>query len=774
MNVALFENDIFEYRTHKYRALKFKVGKVLVIRMDQPNPLPEDLDTEVLTPSGKSDGIRILDLPEFNRTPLSSAENVVLREKRWRRIEALVNEDRVLDPSTRASAINEHAKNIGVSRKTLLSNLRMWWLGGQTRDALLGRYDQCGKILEDTDGCHSVKLSGRRGEAVYIFAPTSVMARGRRPTYGNHLPYPISSALREKLIQIAKNYYQKDETISVRALTDKVLTELFCILDDKGVPLGSNDGKRAVLRAKGQRPSVDQVRRIVDKALAISESRAGRTSPHEFENNHAPSTGSVKDDCIGPGDVFEIDATFIDLWIVAIANSQKIIGKATLYLVIDRDSRLITGFHISLENPSWGEAKLAVLSVACDWEAVCKRLKVHYDSADWPAKGVMPNRFVGDRAEMLSYASDVLCSGLEISVTNPPARRGNRKPVVESGFKTTHVALKDMAPGYEPPKNPRSRSGIHYDKDACLNLDKLAAIFLEIVIHHNNTPKAGYLLSPDEVFSEFQPTPVAIWNRSVQNRMGLGRRYHYSHLRARLAPTDTAQVHVDGVRFRGCTYEFAEAHWGDWMTRASIYGQFAVVVTYVESLVDTISIADPRDKSRTYTGTLTPKARHFSGYSFVEVKAYTRLLAKLRHEGGDISQEARVALRRKIEAKTKPTHKAMKADTKGQTLGSRHGNSEAIRTAESKARRRHTHDPAGDGIPYLPDSEANTGHEPQQTHATKVVNLDSVRKTTEGSKATSGGALPLAMQPSSEPKPASRSLQSAHPSFANHLLDLLK
>ena len=62
----------------------------------------------------------------------------------------------------------------------------------------------------------------------------------------------------------------------------------------------------------------------------------------------------------GPGSVYQIDATIGDLYLVSKLDRSRIIGRPTIYFVIDVFSRLVTGFNVSLENPSWVGAMLAL------------------------------------------------------------------------------------------------------------------------------------------------------------------------------------------------------------------------------------------------------------------------------------------------------------------------------------------------------------------------------------------------------------------------------
>jgi len=151
----------------------------------------------------------------------------------------------------------------------------------------------------------------------------------------------------KQILRIAREHYEQDASKSVRGTTTVVLNELFSLKGADGKPLRTVEGG-AVLKPPGQRPSFDQVRYLLAKALTASGTWKKRNGSAEYDNNHAPSTGSVMDDCTGPGDVGEIDATVIDVYIAAQANRKVIIGKPVLFLIIDRWSRLIIGFYITL------------------------------------------------------------------------------------------------------------------------------------------------------------------------------------------------------------------------------------------------------------------------------------------------------------------------------------------------------------------------------------------------------------------------------------------
>lgn len=693
MNIIL-RNDVFELAGAHHRVLH--VGgphdRVYAIPLDGKNPLPKYWSRKLFESADFQKLLRGIAPPQSNRpfTP-SPADNAVA-EERWRRIKDLVEGDpiMILERRHRMQTLRDQAERTGATDRTLLADLRRWWQGGQRHDALLGNYYGSGRVRDDADVLRMEKETPY-GTTQVVFAPCAQRARGRRSQFGTHEPMPIPASLREVILQVGQKYYLKDETKSVRDTADHVLSELFSLRDEDGKPLRSPDGKHAVLKPLGQRPSFEQIRYMLRKTISESHAFCKRVSSTDFANNHAASHGSVLDDTVGAGDVYEIDATLVDLFIVAAADRATIIGKATLYLVIDRATRLIVGFYISLENPSWNEAKQAVLSIAGDWATLCQRLGVTYDSNDWPAGGVLPSRFVGDRGEMITYTSNALCDGLRIPITNPPSKLSQRKCIVESGFHTTQVPLKDSAPGYEPPRNARKRRGKKYDKDACLTLDELAVIYLRIVITHNNRVMDGYPLSPEAVLKGWKATPIDLWRHSITRHMGAPARHDFSYLRQQLMPRGTGEVHVDGVHFGGCVYRFQDRRCADWQSRASLKESFKVQVVFSPSLVDEVLIVDPYDGRKQYAGELTSDSKAFRGYTFAEVAAVNKMKAALRYAGNNSNETLRIALKQDIGSVAKPAHAAMKSETRGMQHRSRYRGADEIRDAEARSRRSQAH-----------------------------------------------------------------------------------
>ena len=86
-----------------------------------------------------------------------------------------------------------------------------------------------------------------------------------------------------------------------------------------------------------------------------------RRSAKKYEQENRPIMGSSTAEALGPGSIYQIDATVADVYLVSQFNRNWIIGRPVVYGVIDVFSRLVTGIYIGLEGPSWVGAMM-------DWQ----------------------------------------------------------------------------------------------------------------------------------------------------------------------------------------------------------------------------------------------------------------------------------------------------------------------------------------------------------------------------------------------------------------------
>lgn len=447
----LYQNEIFTYEGHQFRLLHVSPasGRVFVIDVDEKFAWPKELQLKDI------DGIPANPMDEVGRTEPSTAA-LAKRNAAMERIRTLIadsNKPKVFTPVGRAALIKERAVHIRCSERTLHKDLRRYWQGGQTPQALLGNYHRSGRTVS-----------------------TVTAGRGRSPK-GEHATYQLQPLDIAYFKEIIEKQYLKDKRRNAADTYKTLLNRKYSYLDGNG---------KHFIKPLGEYPSKRQFRHFLNSNYSLELRLRSREGDKDFEREHRAKVGTIYMDCLGVGHFYEIDATICDVYLVSSANVNRIIGKPTYYLIIDRQSRLIVGFYIGLENASWICAMEAILSIAVDKAELCARYGVEYNPEDWPAHGVMPKEFLADRGEMISKASSQLSDNLGLTVTNVPGRRPEWKPLVECGFKLTHDAIHDIAPAYDPPSNATKRRGKHYEKDACLNLREFGNIILNAIIAHNH------------------------------------------------------------------------------------------------------------------------------------------------------------------------------------------------------------------------------------------------------------------------------------------------
>lgn len=579
----------------------------------------------------------------------------------WTRIEPLVKNPDIYHRHSRYPLIQARAQEVGCSENTLLKDLRRYWRGGQTRNALLGYFHMIGKL----------GLDGSR-------------SGGRRPTLSDYAVYRIAASDVANMHEAIKTVYLGGGPDNLTKATasdayDKMLTAHYSYVDGNG---------KKIIRPKGERPTIRQFYSFLHKNYSFQAIKSNRLSDAEYEREYAAKLGTVIADSLGPGHQYEIDASIADNYVVAKHDRSRIIGKPTVYLVVDRYTRLVVGFYVGLENASWTAAMLAVLSISENKAALCARYNVDYSADDWPADGLFPSVFIADRGpEMMGKNSNLIVSGLEVTVVNLPTQRPDHKPIVECSFKMLHQAIAATSPGYTPPANAKKRQGKKYDKDASLTLDEFISIYLKAIIIHNRAAMPNYQMPIALVSKGLAATPINIWNEKVTRTMGQLSRLSEQHVRFSLLPKKTATVTQGGLFFRGCYYEADIATEQNWFARAA-QGTWAVDVSYDERLVDTIYIHDSKDRTQYHLATLLDsKSGEYRGRSFNEVDAYELLKKKMQPEYEQMHRQSRADFNSHAEPIAKAARTAREKAARGVSRRARTVDTAENRDAERRARR---------------------------------------------------------------------------------------
>jgi len=630
---VLFKNDIFVLDGVRLRLLQVDAttDKAWVISIDNGLAWPECWPYSEIQDFPR-EAPRAATLYKHSEAQLKKCE------KAWARLQQLLTDGSALfDPAFRRAALAELANESGCSITTLYKDLRRYWQRGQDKFALLPDYHLSGRPTPTENEPDS---------------PVAITSgRGRKPKQLHNI-FQATTQDAKYFHEVIKREYLPDSRITVVDAYHSLMNQHYRYPDGNG---------ELHVCPPGERPSIRQFRRFLSQNYDIELRIRNREGNSDFERDHRKKLGTIMADCQGVGHFYEIDATIADIYLVSSEDSTKIIGKPTLYLIIDRKSRLIVGFYFGLENASWNGAMQAILSISEDKRELCARYGVGYDPEDWPAHQVFPSEFLADRGDMISHASTNIADGLHVTVTNLPGKRPDWKPLVECGFKLIHDTIRPIAPAYDPPSNATRRRGKHYEKDACLTMQDFGHLILSTIVAHNRREILNYDLDTRELLDGVRPSPIALWNHGIVTRAGLLTRYEESTVRFALLRKKQAHVTEHGVEFEGCYYSFPEAISLKWFEHAR-KRRFTVTVSYDSRLADTIYVHPLDGKSEPYIARLTDRSKKYEGFSFDEVAYYESLRAFVRRE----SENARIQNRVDLINTTKPVLDAARTRLKSQ------------------------------------------------------------------------------------------------------------
>lgn len=208
-----------------------------------------------------------------------------------------------------------------------------------------------------------------------------------------------------------------------------------------------------------------------------------REGKWRYNTRYRPVLGNSTLEAFGPGSIFQVDATIADISLRGNLDSSLLIGRPTLYLVIDVFTRLICGFAVTLDPPSWVGAMLALENTAMDKVEFCQSFNMEISEYEWPCKH-LPEILVADRGEFESYTSNTLIDNLHMRVDNTAPYRADMKGIIERTFRWFNDEEIHWLPGAVnqiPERGERD-----YRLDGILSLDAFRELMVIFILDHNN------------------------------------------------------------------------------------------------------------------------------------------------------------------------------------------------------------------------------------------------------------------------------------------------
>ncbi|MFC1236683.1 transposase [Vibrio sp. F74] len=459
-----------------------------------------------------------------------SGKHKKIRDSRYLKIKELIkNDSLIFDLSTKRKIpeISTQAREYGTDNKTIYRLLNLYWKYGQTKNALLPAYS----------------LSGGKGKIRQV-VNNSLGTRtvSRTGLFQSPLSYIVKTPDRIVFEKVLKKYHLKSNGLNLKE-TYKNLLRLhykFEILDAHyldtipGVP--------------SYRQFVNWSKKIFDQDIVIRS----RTSETEYLRNKRAVEASITDKTPVPGSCFEIDATVADVHIVSELRRNHVIGRPTIYSIIDRASRMIVGFHVSLYNASWKAARQALVNAFSPKTDYCQQFGVGINKEGWPCSH-LPQRLICDNGEMVGLKPQELVVPLTELQIAPPYRP-DCKSLVERRFgylndKSIHRLLGSSRGGKIVRGSPDPR------KSAVYTLREVTSLLLKDVLEHNSEIFDDLALTSRLLIeNDLAPTPINYWNIHLSNHKHALKTAGIDEINARLLPSEDVSMTRSGVLFNGMYY----------------------------------------------------------------------------------------------------------------------------------------------------------------------------------------------------------------------------
>lgn len=578
-------NDVVMFEEAIYRILNVSDIRYTWIDIDSDKAFPErisiaEVDEAILSESLKKINDPFSHLAALLPEPGSVAQQI--RDKRLTVIKSLINQPDIYYRSGRGTLVQQVVNESGTAKKTIYAYLRQYWQRGCTPNALLPDYDN----------------SGGRGQKRTASGKKLGRPRSIAPGTGAIVDSSI-----ERMFRIVLDRYYLNEKSHSLPYAHRRFEDMFETVNPDVL--------------KENFPTVAQLRYFYEREYVRPERIRLRANKIEYKKDIRPLHGTATTSVHGPGARYEIDATIADIYLLS-SDRQKIIGRPTLYVVVDVYSRLIAGFYVGIENPSYVTAMLALVNAMTDKTRLCHSFGYKIEVEDWPSIG-LPDAILADRGELLGHQIEYLEQAFGVRIENAPPYRGDAKGIVERHFRTIQADFKPFAPGVVTGTTIKKRGGKDYRLDATLTLEDFTKIILGSILHRNQSSVLIKYDRDPEMPDTLAPIPINIWQWGIQNRSGRLRNTSEAALKMALLPRQKVTLSDYGIQCFGAFYTCRELLASGWLHRTGQQRPGPFMAAYDPAVADVIYVFPDANKPDYWECSLTDRSREFRGRSMWEL-----------------------------------------------------------------------------------------------------------------------------------------------------------
>jgi putative transposase len=196
-----------------------------------------------------------------------------------------------------------------------------------------------------------------------------------------------------------------------------------------------------------------------------------------------------------PLDIIQIDHTKVDVQIVE-EETRKSIGRPYITVAIDVFSRMIYGFYISLEAPSYFSVGQCLLNAIMPKDDLLKKYGVE---GEYPVYGLPRKIHMDNGKDFRSISLQNFCQEFRIEDIYRPVARpefgGTVERVIGTSMKKMHTI-----PG-STKSNVFEKGSYDSEEEAVMTIDELEKWYLDFVINvYHKTEHSSLGMTPEEKF----------------------------------------------------------------------------------------------------------------------------------------------------------------------------------------------------------------------------------------------------------------------------------
>lgn len=606
-------NDVYQWDTQRIRILWSNPQVVHWINIDDERALPQVARKSEFEHLLARADLKGIDDPYVNISmslPKAGSKSQQVQQKAWLAIKAIVkSEPDIYERKARGLLINQIMEDNKVTKQTVYRWLRRYWQFGMCENALSGRYDLCGGLGKPKT--FKEKRNGR--------------IRTRNLGEGIPITEQVKSLFR---VVIQKSYLNENKYDFDYAYNQMLIAY--------GVNIPSSPADLVDV------PTERQFKYFFQKEYTSIEVTKKREGEINYLKDFSPNIGTSTAEVPGPGYLYQIDATIADVYLVSEQDRTEIVGRPTMYFVVDVFSRAIVGMYIGLENASWVSAMEALGNAMANKVDYCAEHNIEITPDLWPMQG-LPEHIIGDKGEMLGRHVEVLSKAFHVEIQNTPAYRADWKGIVERYFRTVQTKMKPFVEGYVT-KNPigKKRHGNDYRQDGILTLKEFTKMMIKIVLHYNNDHDIRTYDIDSDIPKKLAANPLALWNWGIEYRTGLLRRPDPKLVKVNLLPHTNATVTEHGLKLFGCYYSCKQAlEWG-WFEE-NYRGPKTVTVAYDLYSTNAIYVRPSDSYAEFIPANLTSRSRAYANITIWElwviqdIRLDVAATSKLKKRSGSVN-----------------------------------------------------------------------------------------------------------------------------------------